>query len=81
MSTRTLVKAQPVAKKKRKQKPELPKEFLDRLKAVTAKRAKTVIDHILKHGYITTEQLSDEYGYDHPPRAARDVREQANHSR
>jgi len=54
---------------------ELPKEFLDRLKAVTAKRAKTVIDHILEHGYITTEELSEKYGYDHPPRAARDVRE------
>jgi len=68
----------PVAKKKRKNKAgrELPQEFLKRLKAVTAKRAKTVIDHILKHGYITTEELAREYGYDHPPRAARDVREQ-----
>lgn len=65
-----------MAKKARTQKTELPKEFLDRVKAVTAKRAKTVIDHILKHGYITTEQLNKEYGYDHPPRAARDVREQ-----
>lgn len=43
---------------------------------VTAKRAKTVIDHILKHGQITTEELADTYGYDHAPRAARDVREQ-----
>ena len=76
MSTCTLVKAPPVAKKKRKQKLQLPKEFLDRLMAVTAKRAKTVIDHILKHGSITTEELRDKYGYDHPPRAARDVREQ-----
>lgn len=42
---------------------------------VTAKRAKTVIDHILKHGSITTEDLQDTYGYDHPPRAVRDVRE------
>lgn len=66
-----------MAKKKRKtSKPELPREFLDRAKAVTAKRAKTVIDHILKHGHITTEELSEQYGYDHPPRAARDVREQ-----
>jgi len=30
----------------------------------------------LKHGYITTEQLKGKYGYNHPPRAARDVREQ-----
>ena len=65
-----------MAKKKRTQKPEHPKEFLDRLRAVTAKRAKTVIDHILEHGFITTEKLSKKYGYDHPPRAARDVREQ-----
>jgi len=43
---------------------------------VTAKRAKTVIDHILAHGQITTEELQSTYGYDHPPRAARDVREQ-----
>ena len=44
--------------------PELPKEFLRLLEAVTAKRAKTVIDHILKHGFITTEELSAVYGYD-----------------
>lgn len=43
---------------------------------VTAKRPRTVIDHILKHGYVTTEELKEQYGYDHPPRAARDVREQ-----
>lgn len=53
---------------------KLAKDFLDRLKAVKAKRPKTVIDHILKHGFITTEELS-RYGYEHPPRAARDVRE------
>jgi len=46
-----------------------------RLKAVTSKRPKTVIDHILKHGHITTDELKTLYGYDHPPRAARDVRE------
>ena len=42
---------------------------------VTAKRPRTVIDHILKHGHVTTEELQTLYGYDHPPRAARDVRE------
>lgn len=42
---------------------------------VTGKRPRTVIDHILKHGFITTEELKDTYGYDHPPRAIRDVRE------
>jgi len=53
-----------------------PTEFLKLLKSVKAKRAKTVIDHILKHGQITTEELKDIYGYNHPPRAIRDVREQ-----
>ena len=55
---------------------ELPEAFVAKLKSITAKRAKTVIDHILKHGFITTEDLSTTYGYDHAPRAARDVREQ-----
>jgi hypothetical protein len=56
--------------------PKLPPEFVARCQAVTAKRARTVINHILEHGYITTEELKDKYGYNHPPRAARDVREQ-----
>lgn len=34
-----------------------------------------VIDHIMKHGSITTEDLEKTYGYSHAPRAARDVRE------
>ena len=55
---------------------DLPEWFIKKAKTVTAKRAKTVIDHILKHGHITTEELKNLYGYDHPPRAARDVREQ-----
>jgi hypothetical protein len=55
---------------------DLPEWFIKRAKAVTAKRARTVIDHILKHGHISTEELKTRYGYDHPPRAARDVREQ-----
>jgi hypothetical protein len=54
---------------------EYPEEFLELCRSVTAKRAKTVIDHILEHGHITTEELKVTYGYDHPPRAARDVRE------
>lgn len=54
---------------------KLSKEFLELCRSVTAKRAKVVIDHILKHGQITTEDLKTTYGYDHPPRAVRDVRE------
>ena len=53
-----------------------PPEFMKLLKSVKAKRPKTVIDHILEHGQITTEELKDIYGYNHPPRAIRDVREQ-----
>jgi len=44
-------------------------------RSIEAKRARTVIDHILKYGLITTEELKQLYGYDHPPRAIRDVRE------
>ena len=54
---------------------ELPAEFMVLLNRVTEKRARTVIDHILAHGHITTEELKERYGYNHPPRAARDVRE------
>ncbi len=54
----------------------IPPEVLKILNSITAKRAKTVIDHILQHGQITTEELKQRYGYDHPPRAVRDVREQ-----
>lgn len=42
---------------------------------VTGKRPKTVINHIIQNGSITTEELKDVYGYNHPPRAIRDVRE------
>jgi hypothetical protein len=57
-------------------KNDLPPEFVKKCKAITAKRPRTVIDHILKHGHITTEELKNKYGYNHPPRAARDVKEQ-----
>src|SRR3990172_2820782 len=53
----------------------LPKEIVKLLKSISNKRAKVVIEHILEHGSITTEELEKKYGYNHPPRAARDVRE------
>ena len=53
-----------------------PKKILDKLNAVTAKRPRTVIQHILKYGHVTTEELETLYGYKHAPRAIRDVREQ-----
>ena len=50
-------------------------EVIERiLQSIKNRRARIVIEHILKHGYITTEDLEN-YGYKHPPRAARDVRE------
>ncbi len=55
--------------------PKYPEAFLALCHSVTAKRPKTVIEHILKHGQITTEELKNIYGYNHPPRAARDVKE------
>ncbi len=55
--------------------PNLPPEFLELLRNVQARRPRTVIDHILQHGFVTTEELRDLYGYNHPPRGARDVRE------
>jgi len=40
----------------------LPEWFIKKAQAVTAKRAKTVIAHILKHGHITTEELKAHTG-------------------
>lgn len=54
---------------------DYPQDFINLLNSVTAKRPRTVIQHILEHGFITSEELKDKYGYDHPPRAVRDVRE------
>jgi hypothetical protein len=58
-----------------KKVPIYPPEFLAHVKSINNKRAKIVIDHIMLHGFITTEDLEKTYGYSHPPRAARDVRE------
>ena len=58
-----------------KEKRVYPKEFLEYVQSIINKRAKVVIDHILAYGFITTEDLEKTYGYNHPPRAARDVRE------
>lgn len=54
---------------------QLPDDFIRFCQSVTAKRPKAVIDHILQYGFVTTEDLKERYGYNHPPRAARDVRE------
>lgn len=46
------------------------------LDAVTGKRARIVVEHIMEHGSITTDDLKEVYGYDHPPRAIKDVSDQ-----
>lgn len=56
-------------------KSKYPKDFIDLLKSIVSKRPRIVIDHILEHGFITTEELKNIYGYNHPPRAVRDARE------
>ena len=55
--------------------PEYQNRIINLIPSINNKRARVVIEHILQHGYITTEQLEKDYGYNHPPRAARDVRE------
>ena len=56
--------------------PDFPPEFLELLRSVKGKRSRIVVNHILEHGFITTEDLTLKYGYKHPPRAVRDVRDQ-----
>ena len=53
---------------------DLPQDFIDVLNAVTNKRARFVIDTILKNGYCSNRGLK-KWCYEHAPRAARDVRE------
>ena len=52
----------------------LSKKLKQSIAAVKGKRAKAVLDHIIAHGMVTTEDL-EKMGYAHAPRAARDVRE------
>lgn len=54
--------------------PNIPKELLKRIAGVTNKRARFVLDSIVKTGVVTTEEIN-RAGYDHPPRAAQDVRD------
>ena len=53
---------------------DIPEDLKKVLDAVTNKRARFVIDTILKKGFCSTEDLKNG-GYEHAPRAARDVRE------
>ena len=53
---------------------KLPEELRNRIAQVRNKRARLVLDTIAEKGKITTEELQ-RLGYEHAPRAARDVRE------
>ena len=55
---------------------DLSDEFLELLASVKGRRSRIVVDHILEHGSISTEDLEQQYGYKHPPRAVADVRDQ-----
>jgi hypothetical protein len=58
------------------EKSDLPEEIAQLIKSSKlSRRARIVVRHILEHGFITTEDLDKTYGYGHPPRAARDVRD------
>ena len=54
--------------------PGLPKELLERVATVTNKRARFVLDSIVKNGAVTTEEIN-RAGYDHPPRADQDAKD------
>jgi len=51
---------------------EIPSDTRALIDAVTNKRARFVLDAIVERGLVSTGQIS-EAGYDHPPRADRDV--------
>ncbi len=44
-----------------------------RLSRVTNQRARRLLELIVEHGEVTTEELTKRYGYSHPPRAKRDA--------
>ena len=53
---------------------QFSEDLLRRIGVVTNKRARFVLDRIVEQGAVTTEEISAA-GYDHPPRAAQDVRD------
>jgi hypothetical protein len=58
-----------------KSPPPVHPKILELCNQVRDKRPRTVINHIIQHGHVTTEELQDLYGYSHPPRGAMDVRD------
>jgi len=56
---------------------KIPKSILERPETAVAnkKRPRVVVRHLLEFGTITTVEPKQRYGYEHPPRAIRDVKE------
>lgn len=52
----------------------VPRELLARIKLVKNKRAKFVLDKIVKNGMVSTIDIK-KAGYDHPPRAVMDAKD------
>ena len=55
--------------------PHYPQPFLDRLNSVTAKKPRAVIQHILKHGSITSEEMQTIYGDKNPGKTIYSIRQ------
>lgn len=53
---------------------KIAKKLLAQIAVVSNKRAKFVLDSIVKNGQVTSEEIN-RAGYEHPPRAVRDARE------
>lgn len=56
-------------------RPNFPQAIMEKAASITGKRARIVVDTIIEKGLITTEDLK-ERGYNHPPRAVKDVTDQ-----
>lgn len=51
----------------------ISQEMRKRISTVENQRARRLLELIVEHGEVTTEELTDQYGYNHPPRAKKDA--------
>lgn len=54
----------------------LSKELLEKVSKVKSRRPKVVLEHLVQHGSITTQEITVLYGYEHAPRAIADIKEE-----
>jgi hypothetical protein len=52
---------------------KVSKEMRAKIALVTNQRARRLLELIAEHGEVTTEQLTQQYSYNHPPRAKKDA--------